>query len=70
MNTTGPAMQTQAGAPAPTLAGLALGFWRRLQLRLRPRKRSLETMSDHLLADLGLNRPGYAQPTLERYIHR
>jgi hypothetical protein len=41
-----------------------------LHLRLRPRKRSLETVSDHLLADLGLNRPGYAQPTLERYIHR
>lgn len=28
------------------------------------------TLSDHLLADVGLNGPRYEQPTWERYIHR
>jgi uncharacterized protein YjiS (DUF1127 family) len=28
------------------------------------------TLSDHLLADAGLSRPGCEQPTWQRYIHR
>jgi hypothetical protein len=49
---------------------LARALWRRLRPRSHTRTRQLATLSDHLLADVGLDSPGYEQPTWERYIHR
>jgi uncharacterized protein YjiS (DUF1127 family) len=54
----------------PALLDLACTLWRRLWPRSHTRMKRLATLSDHLLADVGLNRPGYEQPTWERYIHR
>ena len=71
MNSTGPATRIdQSSVRVPTLLGLVLGLWRYLRFGPRPRKRALETLPDHLLADVGLDGPGYEQPTWERYIHR
>ena len=71
MNSTGPATPTdQSSVRVPTLPGLAFGLWRYLRFGPRPRKRALDTLSDHLLADVGLDGPGYEQPTWERYIRR
>jgi hypothetical protein len=71
VNSTGPAIRTdQGGVRVPVLPALALHLWRYLRFGPRPRKRALETLPDHLLADVGLDSPGYEQPTWERYIHR
>ena len=53
---------------APSLPDLVRTLWRRL--RPHTRRRELATLSDHLLADVGLDGPGYEQPTWEHYIHR
>jgi hypothetical protein len=52
------------------LLDLAHALWRHLRPRSHARTRKLATLSDHLLVDVGLNSPGYEQPTWERYIHR
>lgn len=59
-----------AEVPIPAPLGLLLGLWRYLRFGSRRRKRTLDTLSDHLLADVGLNGPGYEQATWQRYIHR
>ena len=55
---------------APALLDLARMLWRRLRPRSHARMKRLATLSDHLLADVGLNGPRYEQPTWQRYIHR
>jgi uncharacterized protein YjiS (DUF1127 family) len=70
MSSTKPVVRSGQIVQAPTLLDLAHALWRHLRPRSHPRTRKLATLSDHLLADLGLNRPGYEQPTWERYIHR
>ena len=71
MNTTGPATRSDAsGIRLPAPVELVFGFWTRLRSRSRPRKPAFDTLSDHLLVDVGLYGPGYEQPTWERYIHR
>lgn len=71
MNPTGPAMRTgESGVRPPAFLELMFGFWRRLRPGSRPRKPALDTLSDHLLDDVGLNGSGYEQATWERYIHR
>jgi hypothetical protein len=52
------------------LLDLVRVLWRRLQPRSQARMQQVATLSDHLLADAGLDGPGYEQPTWERYIHR
>jgi len=29
-----------------------------------------DALTDHVLSDIGMDRPGYKQPTWHRYIHR
>jgi hypothetical protein len=56
-------------AQAPAFPALMRMVWR----RLRPHSRAhatARTLSDHLLADVGLNGPGNERLTWERYIHR
>ena len=70
MSSTRPMVRSGQIVHAPTLLDVAYALWRQLRPRSHARTRSLATLSDHLLADVGLNRPGYEQPTWERYIHR
>jgi len=70
MSPTGPAMRTrERGLRLPALLELMCGLWRHLRPGPRSRKPTLNRLSDHLLADVGLDGPG-EQPTWERYIHR
>ena len=69
MDPTGPATRTGC-VRLPTLLELTFSLWRHLRPGPRSRKSTLDTLSDHLLADVGLDGPGYKQPTWERYIHR
>jgi uncharacterized protein YjiS (DUF1127 family) len=55
---------------APTLLDLVRTVWRRLRPRSPARMQRLATLSDHLLADVGLNGPDHEQPTWEHHIHR
>ena len=55
---------------APALLDLAHALWQRLRPRSHARKQGVAALSDHLLADVGLNSSRYEQPTWERYIHR
>ena len=67
----GPATRTAgSGVRSSALTGLSLAFTRLVQLLSRPRKPTLDRLSDHVLADIGLNGPGYEPSTWERYIHR
>jgi hypothetical protein len=52
------------------LVGLILAFWQGVRPRSHPRKPTLDRLSDHVLADIGLDGPGYEHATWERYIHR
>jgi uncharacterized protein YjiS (DUF1127 family) len=70
MSSTNPVMRSGQIVQAPTLQDLARALWRRLRPHSHARTRQLATLSDHLLADVGLDGPGYEQPTWERYIHR
>ena len=70
MSSTKPVVRSGQVVQAPTLLDLAHALWRHLRPRSHARTRKLATLSDHLLADVGLNRPSYEQPTWERYIHR
>jgi len=54
----------------PTLLELTFSLWRHLRPGAHSRKPTLDRLSDHLLADVGLDGPGYEQPTWERYTHR
>lgn len=56
--------------PVPGLLDLARTLWRHLWPRSRTRMKRLTTLSDHLLADVGLNSRRHEQPTWERYTHR
>ncbi|HEV8391949.1 MAG TPA: hypothetical protein VGQ35_19000 [Dongiaceae bacterium] len=60
----------ESGVRPPAFLELMFGFWRKLRPGSRVRKPALDSLSDHLLADVGLTGPGYGQPTWERYIHR
>ena len=70
MSSTKPVVRSGQVVQAPTLLDLAHALWRQLRPRSHARTRKLATLSDHLLADVGLSGPGYEQPTWERYIHR
>jgi uncharacterized protein YjiS (DUF1127 family) len=70
MSSTKPMVRSGQIVRAPTLLDLAHALWRHLRPRSRTRTRKLATLSDHLLADVGLDGPDYEQPTWERYIHR
>jgi uncharacterized protein YjiS (DUF1127 family) len=70
MSSTKPVMPCGQAVQAPTLLDLARALWRRLRQRPHARKQEVATLSDHLLADIGLNRPCRALPTRERHIHR
>jgi hypothetical protein len=70
MNSTKPVLPSGQAMHAPTLLGLAHALWRRLRQRPYARKQEVATLSDHLLADIGLNAPCRALPTWERHIHR
>ena len=71
MSSTKPMVRSGQIVRAPTLLDLAHALWRHLRpSRSHPRTRKLATLSDHLLADVGLNRPSCERPTWERYIHR
>ena len=70
MSSTTPVLRSGQIVQAPSLLDLARALWRRLRPRSHTPTRQLATLSDHLLADVGLDRPGYEQPTWERYIHR
>ena len=72
MGSTRPAMRSGGshGARLPALLEFARTVWRRLRPRSRARMKRCAPLSDHLLADVGLNGPRYEQPTWERYIHR
>jgi uncharacterized protein YjiS (DUF1127 family) len=69
MSSTKPVVRSGQIVQAPALLDLARALWRRLRPG-RHRTRQLATLSDHLLVDVGLDGPGYEQPTWERYIHR
>ena len=56
--------------PTSTLLDLVRALWRRLRPRSQARTRRLATLSDHMLADIGLNNPISQQPTWQHYIHR
>jgi len=60
----------ERGMRPPAFLELMFGFLRHLRPGSRARKPALDSLSDHLLADVGLNGPGYEQATWERYIHR
>jgi uncharacterized protein YjiS (DUF1127 family) len=71
LDSTGPATHRgKSGVRAPTLLDLTRKIWRYLRLRPRRRKRKLESLPNHLFADVGLNGPGYERPTWDDYIHR
>jgi hypothetical protein len=70
MNSTKPAVPSSGQIEQAALLDLVLAVWRRLRPRSHARKKPLATLSDHLLADAGLNGPRHEQPTWERYIHR
>lgn len=70
MSSTRPVMRSGQIVQAPGLPDLLRALWRRMRPRRHTRMRQLATVSDHLLADVGLDGPGYEQPTWERYIHR
>jgi len=70
MSSTKTVMRRGQIVQAPTLQDLARALWRSLRPRSHARRQQLATLSDHLLADVGLDGPGYEQPTWERYIHR
>jgi hypothetical protein len=55
---------------APGLLDLVRTLWRRMPPHRPTRMKGIAALSDHLLADVGLDGPGYEQPTWERYIHR
>jgi hypothetical protein len=66
-----PATRTAAsGVRSSPLLGLILAFWRRVRPRSHLRKPTLDGLSDHVLADIGLDGPGHEHATWERYIHR
>jgi len=66
----GPATRTGSRVRLPNLLELMVGSWRHLRPASRLRKATPDTVSDHVLAYIGLNGPGCAQPTWERHIHR
>lgn len=70
MSSTRPVLRSGHAVQAPTVLDLARALWRRLRKRPHARKQEVATLSDHLLADVGLNGPGCGLPTWERYIHR
>jgi uncharacterized protein YjiS (DUF1127 family) len=70
MSSARPVMRSGQIVQAPGLPDLARALWRRMRPRRHTRMPQLATVSDHLLADVGLDGPGYEQPTWERYIHR
>lgn len=70
MSSTKPVVSCGQAVQAPTVLDLARALWRRLRQRRRARKQEVATLSDHLLADIGLNAPCRALPTWERNIHR
>jgi hypothetical protein len=70
MSSMKPAVRDGGEVAQAGLLALARAVWRRLPPRSHARTKPLATLSDHLLADVGLNGPGYEQPTWERYIHR
>ncbi len=70
MSSTRPMVRSGQILQAPSLLDLVRALWRRLPPHRQTRTRQLATLSDHLLADVGLDGPGYEQPTWERYIHR
>jgi hypothetical protein len=49
---------------------MILALWRHVRPRPHPRNATLDRLSDHVLADIGLAGPGYGQATWDRYIHR
>jgi uncharacterized protein YjiS (DUF1127 family) len=70
MNSTKPVVRTGQIVRAPTFLDLAHALWRQLRPQSHARTRKLATLSEHLLADVGLNSPRHEEPTWERYIHR
>ena len=70
MSSTRPMVRSGQILQAPSLLDLVRALWRRLRPLPQARMQRLATLSDHLLADVGLDGPGYEQPTWERYIHR
>jgi uncharacterized protein YjiS (DUF1127 family) len=70
MSSTRPVVRSGQIVQAPALLDLVRALWRRLRPRSQARRRRLATLSDHLLADIGLNGPDNEQPTWQRYIHR
>jgi uncharacterized protein YjiS (DUF1127 family) len=70
MSSTNPVVRRGQIVQVPSLLDLAHAFLRRLRPRSHTRMQRVATLSDHLLADAGLSRPGCAQATWERYIHR
>ena len=70
MSSVKPVVRSGQIVQAPSVQDLARALWRRLRPHSHPRTRQLATLSDHLLADVGLDGPGYEQATWERYIHR
>ena len=70
MSSTKPMVRSGQILQAPSLLDLVRALWRRLRPLQQTRMQRLATLSDHLLADVGLDGPGYEQPTWERYIHR
>jgi hypothetical protein len=70
MSATKPAVRSGGQIEQAALLDLVLAVWRRLRPRSHARTRPLAILSDHLLADAGLNGPRYEQPTWERFIHR
>ena len=70
MSSTKPVLRSSRSVQAPALLEVARALWRRLRPRSQARTQRLAALSDHLLADVGLNRPSDQQPTWARYIHR
>jgi uncharacterized protein YjiS (DUF1127 family) len=70
MSSTKPVVRSGRVVQAPALLDVARTLWRRLRPRRNARTQPLATLSDHLLADVGLSRPSDEQPTWARDIHR
>ena len=71
MDSTRPALRSGSHVVRlPALLDLARTVWRCLRPRSHARMKRLATLSDHMLADVGLTGPRYEQPTWERYVHR
>lgn len=71
MDPTGAFPRSVASALRPlTLLEAIFSLWRQARPGRHPRRPALDKASDHLLADIGLNGPGYERATWERYIHR